>query len=100
MPFGLRSSAQHFQRFIDQVLRGLDFANENLDNSLVARHNAKEHKHHLNMIFASFNDHSIAINPDKCEFGVHSLEFLGHCHSSGCFQTQSITSQRRNNELQ
>ena len=35
-PFGLRNAAQSFQRFIDQVLHGLDFTYAYLDNILIA----------------------------------------------------------------
>ena len=36
MPFGLRNAAQTFQRFIDQVLRGLDFSYAYVDDVLIA----------------------------------------------------------------
>ena len=78
MPFGLRGSAQTFQRFIDQVLRGLDFAYAYLDDILVASQNAEEHERHLSILFERLDEHGIVINPDKCEFGKHSLKFLGH----------------------
>lgn len=39
MPFGLKNAAQSFQRFIDQVLRGLDFAYGYIDDILIASKN-------------------------------------------------------------
>lgn len=39
MPYGLRNSAQTFQRFIDQILRGLDFVFVYIDDILVASTN-------------------------------------------------------------
>ena len=44
MPFGLRNPAQTFQRFIDQVLRGLPFTYAYIDDVLIASTNAEEHK--------------------------------------------------------
>lgn len=44
MPFGLRNAAQTFQRFIDQVLRGLDFCFAYLDDILVASTSNEEHE--------------------------------------------------------
>ena len=35
MPFGLRNAAQTFQRFIDEVLRGLDFVYAYIDDLLL-----------------------------------------------------------------
>ncbi|KFD50455.1 hypothetical protein M513_08682 [Trichuris suis] len=35
MPFGLCNAAQTFQRFIDKVLRGLDFAYAFIDDILI-----------------------------------------------------------------
>lgn len=37
MSFGLRNAAQSFQRFIDEVLRGLDFCFCYIDDILVAK---------------------------------------------------------------
>ncbi|XP_064462471.1 uncharacterized protein LOC135373142 [Ornithodoros turicata] len=77
-PFGLRNAAQTFQRFIDQVLRGLDFAFAYLDDILVASNTEAEHHEHLRQLFARLQEYGVVINPNKCEFGVSSITFVGH----------------------
>ena len=78
MPFGLRNAAQTFQRFIDQVLRGLPFAYAYIDDVLIASTSPEEHYHHLTLLFDRLKDYGVIINPVKCVLGVQSLEFLGH----------------------
>lgn len=43
MPFGLKNPAEIFQRFVDEVLRGLDFAFAHIDDILVSSSNHEEH---------------------------------------------------------
>ena len=43
MPFGLRNTAQTFQRFMDEVTRGLDSVFVYIDDILIASTNALEH---------------------------------------------------------
>ena len=43
MPFGLRNAAQTFQRFMDQVLRGISFSYAYIDDLLVASTTPEEH---------------------------------------------------------
>lgn len=43
-PLGLRNAAQTFQRFIDTVLKGLDFCYAYLDDILVASQDESEHR--------------------------------------------------------
>ena len=54
MPFGLRNAAQTFQRFMDQVLRGLSFAYDYIDDVLIASSNPEEHLQHLKIVFERF----------------------------------------------
>ena len=61
MPFGLRNAAQTFQRFIDQVLRGLPFVYAYIDDLLVASSSPEEHYSHLKQIFQRLNDYGIVI---------------------------------------
>ncbi|CAK9811170.1 Transposon Tf2-6 polyprotein [Anthophora plagiata] len=78
MPFGLRNAAQTFQRFIDEVLRGLDFCYAYLDDILVASRNEAEHKEHVEQLFSRLNRYGITINSAKCVFAVKELRrFLG-----------------------
>ena len=70
MPFGLRNAAQTFQRFMDQVLRGLTFCYAYFDDLLIASTSVEEHQRHLRLIFECLNEHGILINPATCEFGV------------------------------
>jgi cleavage and polyadenylation specificity factor subunit 1 len=52
MSFGLRNAAQTFQRFMDEVLRGLNFCFVYLDDILVFFRSLEEHKQHLRALFA------------------------------------------------
>ena len=78
MPFGLRNAAQTFQRFIDEVLRGLNFCYTYIDDVLIASSTAHEHRQHLQQVFQRFREYRAIINPSKCELGVTELTFLGH----------------------
>ena len=78
MPFGLRNAAQTFQRFIDNILQGLEFVYVYIDDVLVASHNQEQHLDHLKAVFTRFQQFGIIINPQKCLLGVPELQFLGH----------------------
>ncbi|BHF77170.1 hypothetical protein SprV_0502027300 [Sparganum proliferum] len=69
-------------RFIDQVLRGLDFVHAYIDDLLVASSGAAEHEIHLRQLFERLDSFGVVINAAKCEFGVISLIFLGHVVNS------------------
>ena len=78
MPFGLRNAAQTFQRFMDQVLRGMEFCYVYIDDVLIASSTPQEHKEHLRKVLQRFEQYGIIINPAKCLLGVTELNFLGH----------------------
>ena len=78
MPFGLRNAAQSFQRFIDQVIRGLPWVYAYIDDLLVASDSDEEHERHLRLLFERLKQFGVIVNPNKCAFGRSELEFLGH----------------------
>ena len=78
MPFGLRNAAQTFQRFINQVLHGLDFCYAYIDDLFIASSSHEQHLQHLQLVLERLSDHGILINVGKSVFGVPSLDFLGH----------------------
>ena len=78
MPFGLKNSAQAFQRLMDTVCQGLEFAFVYIDDILVASKDIPTHKLHLAHLFRRLSEHSLVVNIDKCSFGSSSLDFLGH----------------------
>lgn len=78
MPFGLRNSAQSFQRLMDTVCQDLANVFVYLDDILVASHDKRQHLEDLATLFQRLKDHGLVINPNKCIFGASSLNFLGH----------------------
>ena len=78
MPFGLKNSAQAFQRLMDTVCRGLSFAFVYIDDILVASKDTSTHREHLHQLFQRLQEQGLVINIDKCQFGITSLDFLGH----------------------
>lgn len=78
MPFGLRNASSTFQRFINEVVRGLDFVFAYIDDILVASKNEEEHKTHLKLLFKKLVEFGINIKTSKCVFNSTALDFLSH----------------------
>ena len=64
MPFGLKNSAQAFQRLMDGVLRGLDFVFVYLDDILVASPNPDKHLQDLRAVLQQLTSNGLSINRD------------------------------------
>ena len=82
LPFGLRNAGNTFQRMMDRVLAGLDFAFAYLDDIIVASRSEAEHLVHLRLLFERLQQFGLVINGEKCVFGQSSVDFLGHRVSS------------------
>ncbi|XP_028043205.1 uncharacterized protein LOC114252776 [Bombyx mandarina] len=78
MTFGLRIAGQAFQRFIDEVVQGLDFCFAYVDDILMYSRDVLQHAVHLRTLFKRFEDYGIVINPAKCVFGAPEVTFLGN----------------------
>lgn len=86
MTFGLRNAAQTFQRFIDEVLRGLDFCYGYIDDILLFSESEEQHKQHLRQLFQRLHEYGVLINTSKCVFGVPRVTFLGYTVSAAGVQ--------------
>ncbi|GFS91015.1 retrovirus-related Pol polyprotein from transposon 297 [Trichonephila clavipes] len=62
MSFGLRNAPSTFQRFINEVLFGLEFVFPYLDDILVASETEEEHKTHLKLVFDLLQKHGLRVN--------------------------------------
>jgi hypothetical protein len=82
MSFGLRNAAQTFQRFMDDILRELDFCFAYVDDILVFSRPLEDHEQHLRAIFGRLQMYGILINPAKCVFRASEVTFLGYRVSS------------------
>ena len=78
MPFGLRNSAQSFQRLMDRLFREYGFTFVYLDDVLIASRSMEEHEDHLRTVFTVLADNGLVLNPAKCCFAQSTVEFLGH----------------------
>lgn len=78
MTFGLRNAGQTFQRFVDEMTRGLDFCFPYLDDFLIFSKTETEHKNHLRQIFSRMRDYGVLVNTAKCTFGASEVKFLGY----------------------
>jgi hypothetical protein len=82
MSFGLRNAAQTLQRFMDEVLRGLDFCFGYLDDIFIFSRTVEEHEQHRRTLFDRLHGHGILVNPAKCVFSAPQVTFLGYKVSS------------------
>lgn len=78
MTFGLRNAGQTFQRFIDEVVRGLDFCFAYVDDILVYSKDPQQHSEHLRLLFERLHQYGVVINPAKCVLGAAEVTFLGY----------------------
>ena len=75
MPFGVMNAPAVFQRLIQRVLSGLQFASVYLDDVIET---LEEHVSHLRTIFERLRKANLKLNPAKCKFVCNEVEYLGH----------------------
>ncbi|GBM04010.1 Transposon Ty3-I Gag-Pol polyprotein [Araneus ventricosus] len=77
MQFELCNASATFQRFIDEVTRGLPGVNAFVNDILIASKNPEQHFQHLKTLFARLDEYGLCINVSKCIFGALTIDFLG-----------------------
>ncbi|GBM19170.1 Retrovirus-related Pol polyprotein from transposon opus, partial [Araneus ventricosus] len=77
MQFGLCNASATFQRFIDEVTRGLPGVYAFVHDILIASKNHEDHYQHLKTLFSRLDEYGLCINVSKCIFGTSTIDFLG-----------------------
>ena len=78
MPFGLRNSAQTFQRHIETILSPFPNAVAYVDDILIGSKDHDAHQRDLEAIFQALHKFGLKLNSDKCTFFKAEVKFLGH----------------------
>ena len=79
MPFGLTNAPAAFQRFMNDIFSDLLDVNVTvyIDDILIYSDDPTEHKKHVREVLRRLRKHGLYARPDKCHFGVDSIEYLG-----------------------
>ena len=79
MSFGLTGAPGTFCRLGNEIFRDyLDkFVIIYIDDLLIFSKSLEEHKQHVTQVLQRLREHQLYAKPEKCEFAVGELEFLG-----------------------
>ena len=77
-PFGLMQAPAYFQRLINKVLAGLDFAFGYLDDILIHSPDVPTHLIHMWQLFQRLRETDLKLNREKCNFFKSHIQYLGH----------------------
>ena len=76
--YGFASASAIFQRFMEQLLKGIGGIAILQDDILVSGKSDHEHDTRLDMVLKRISDADLRLRKDKCKFGVDSVIFLGY----------------------
>ena len=77
-PFGLAQAPAYFQRLVNEVLSGLNFAFGYLDDILVFSPDMETHLKHLRILFERLRSADLKLKEVKCNFLRKHIQYLGH----------------------
>ena len=63
---------------MDKILSGLTFARCYIDDIVIWSATFEEHLEHLSAVFARLRGAQLKVHPEKCQFALDSIDFLGH----------------------
>ena len=78
LPFGISSAPEHFQRWMSDILAGVEGAVCMMDDILIHGQTKAEHDERLTQVLHRLQDAGLTLNRDKCQFSKSSVTFLGH----------------------
>jgi hypothetical protein len=80
MPFGLKNAPMSFKMCMSNVIRQIHwkFVLCYIDDLLVFSRNFEEHFEHLDQVFSRLREANLTLKPDKCNFCLEKVHYLGH----------------------
>lgn len=87
MPFGLTNAPATFQRMMDLVLSGLlyELCLVYIDDIIIFSRTFEDHLKNIQTVLDRLRSANIKLSPEKCNFCLEEIPFLGHVISSkGC----------------
>jgi transposase InsO family protein len=81
VPMGLKGAASYFQKVLSTVvLLGLVYyvCELYIDDIIVHGQDPESFLVRLRQVFERLRKHNITLNPEKCRFGLSSVEYVGH----------------------
>ena len=82
LPYGISSSPAIWQKFIEQVISGLDCTCAIMDDVLVTGSTDEEHMRNLKRVFERFQKFGLRVKREKCAFMQESVVYFGRRLSS------------------
>jgi transposase InsO family protein len=77
LPFGITSAPEHFQRRMEEVLRGTEGNVCMIDDILVFGKDQEDHDKNLVEALKKIEEAGLTLNKEKCEFSKDRVTFLG-----------------------
>ena len=78
VPFGLAQAPSYFQKLMNKVLKGLNFAFAYLDDIIIFSNTAEEHLNHIQIVIDRLKAAQLKLKKSKCSFFKRELYYLGH----------------------
>ncbi|UYV74578.1 K02A2.6-like [Cordylochernes scorpioides] len=82
IPFGITSAPEIFQRKMTQLLGKIEGVVSFMDDIVVNGSSLEEHNERVRQVLKKIQEEGLTLNPEKCQFGVKTVQFLGHTLSS------------------
>ena len=82
VPSRLAQAPAYFQKLINDVLKGCNFAMGYLDDIIIYSITEKEHLEHLEEIFSRLRAAGLKLELEKCSFFRKHIQYLGHLISA------------------
>lgn len=90
LPYGISSSPAIWQRYIDQVLAGLDFTCAIIDDVIVTGPDDQSHIKNLHKLFQRLQNAGLRVKAEKCAFMQDSIEYMGKRISERGIQSSPV----------
>ena len=94
VPFGLVQAPAYFQRIVNEVLTGIDFAFKYLDYILDFSPDIKKNLNHLRFLFQRLRKANLKLKEIKCNILKVHIQYFGHLISG-----QELSHYQRNKKV-
>ena len=80
--FGISAAPKKYQQVIAQVLHDCEGVQNISDDIVVYGRDKQEHDQRLKRVLERLKEANLTLNPEKCEFGMRRIIFMGHVLSN------------------